>query len=189
MQAAMDSVRRYALEFVLAIKRENLVMFDETSEFFLKDIFLKYAMQGSLFATQRDSSSISCPYGERFSSFVENILIQLSRAKKLDSLSFITTLILQKLYDDREGFDYSRIYLVIALYKGLRSGANLLSGGHLRLLEKLYQSSNETVMMEKFSQKLYWGLLLKIDTKSVSLQQLVTAMGNSSRVTMVNITC
>ncbi|GMM34726.1 tRNA (guanosine(18)-2'-O)-methyltransferase [Saccharomycopsis crataegensis] len=177
MQAAMDSVRRYALEFVLAIKRENLVMFDETSEFFLKDIFLKYAMQGSLFATQRDSSSISCPYGERFSSFVENILIQLSRAKKLDSLSFITTLILQKLYDDREGFDYSRIYLVIALYKGLRSGANLLSGGHLRLLEKLYQSSNETVMMEKFSQKLSLRLLLKIDTKSVSLQQLVTAIG------------
>lgn len=178
IQATMDLVRKFGLAVVLDMAPDKLVVFDATLAYFLREVFLKFAMLAPLFAIEEEpKTGVSrCVHGEKLSLFIENVFKALQKEKPLH-IPDVLSAVLNKLCDDREAYDFARIYLLTGLYKGLVSATGVVNKSHLVLLERLYPAECETNTSEQFVQKLYLRLLSAIDSKSVSLPVFIHHLG------------
>lgn len=158
-KANMESVRKFALECMYLVKAEDLAIFGNA---FLCDVFLRYASEAHHFqvrALPDQDGELSCPYGAKLETFVKGLL----KALKGNGGSLLYDTVAQLvgyLVELSASFAPARIYLTNGLFKGLRTP--ILRHQQVSQIYKLFESSAEDAIFEKYLQTIHLKLLTKV---------------------------
>lgn len=167
IKSSMDSVRKFALEFILKMDDAQLALFSDSVEFL--NIFFDFVMQANLFHV---SSNGKCLHGEKLSNFVQTLLRKLIDDKEYPAVQNICDLIFTKLASSP--FEFAKVYLVLGLNNGLNK--NLLHQTSLFKLEHLFNKEMENTITKMVLSRTYFKLLMKIDFKRVVLKTVITSI-------------
>ncbi|KAK6455014.1 uncharacterized protein RJT20DRAFT_129682 [Scheffersomyces xylosifermentans] len=164
-KATMDSVRKFSLGVLLSIPDEHLYLIKHGLRF-LEDVFLPYAMLASHFAVRPVDGVNQCSYGERITSFIANMLINLKTEKEYED---VVLSILKVMDNLKESFDASRIYISRGIILGLE-GKNVLNFDiHRKPLLNLFETRAEGDLFEKAYQTINLRILLHFKVNSKTL--------------------
>ncbi|ONH68152.1 putative methyltransferase TARBP1 [Cyberlindnera fabianii] len=152
----MEAVRKYSLELMFSVPKENLSNFAHP---FLTDIFLKYALEGSHFQVKKQGDDYSCVYGERLELFVSSLIKSL--AKNESKFESTVTSLIDLLVEITPWYAPSRIYLTSGLLKGLK-GKQILTKKHVLQVYRLFESTAEDDVFATTLQTLHIRLLRHI---------------------------
>jgi len=169
-QASMDSVRKYSLQILLSIETKNLQLIRHALPF-LENTFLPYMMLSRHFAVRQvslQSNELQCTYGNKFSTFLCNIMSSLLTDEDAQEVALS---ILRVLDSFRESFDAVKIYTTLGLLRGLHGKRILQFGIHDKLILRLFDNFSEGELYKTTVQTLNIKLLLHF--KLESLDQFV----------------
>lgn len=166
-QASIDSVRKFSAHILLSIPSENLHLV-QYGLCFLEDTYLPYMIQSRHFVvrtTENGSRELQCEYGDKFSQFLSQILLNLRTDEEFQQVSLSILKILEK---NKEAYDGVRVYTALGLLKGLKGKKVLKFGLHDNLIIKLFDDFSEGELFSKTIQTLNLQLLLKFKLDNLS---------------------
>ncbi|SMN18785.1 similar to Saccharomyces cerevisiae YDL112W TRM3 2'-O-ribose methyltransferase, catalyzes the ribose methylation of the guanosine nucleotide at position 18 of tRNAs [Maudiozyma saulgeensis] len=151
LHSSMESVRKYILSLIFQV--EDLSVFSSNLDI-LQNTILLSTMQAQFYNVE----SLDCPYGDKVSDFVSQILAA-SETKTSDILTCIFNLLIK----EGSSFDPARIYMSYGVLKYLENTNNSkLSLENINQLRKLFQFECEEEIFEMSQQTIYLKMLLYV---------------------------
>ncbi|QLQ78002.1 hypothetical protein HG537_0A02490 [Torulaspora globosa] len=151
LRASMESVRKYMVALLLKMKVKSVFAKDLRN---LRNVFLPSTMEAHFFNTDGNS----CPYGERLTQFVSEMLRESG-----EDIPLVIETILRTLIDQGDSFDPARIYMSLGVLDYLEQEKQKpLTSKHLELITKLYEFENEDAVFETTIQTIFLKYLLHI---------------------------
>ncbi|OWB61165.1 hypothetical protein B5S29_g2049 [[Candida] boidinii] len=174
-KASLESIRKFAMNLVFNLPKENLSMFKYDFKF-LKDIFFPFALNASHFNCYKlMSGKYKCDFGDKLSTFVVNCITSLSNNHK--DISNFVSMILVVLVDHKLSFDPARIYLSDGLLKGLQlTHSQFFQNKDLENLHTLFDSWAEGDVFNTTLHTINLKLLLFADSKTITISTFLTSL-------------
>ncbi|GME94546.1 unnamed protein product [[Candida] boidinii] len=174
-KASLESIRKFAMNLVFNLPKENLSMFKYDFKF-LKDIFFPFALNASHFNCYKlMSGKYKCDFGDKLSTFVVNCVSSLNNNH--EDISNFVSMILAVLVDHKLSFDPARIYLSDGLLKGLQlTHSKFFQHKDLENLHTLFDSWAEGDVFNTTLHTINLKLLLFTDCKTVNISTFLVSL-------------
>ncbi|CCF56117.1 hypothetical protein KAFR_0A06820 [Kazachstania africana CBS 2517] len=151
LQSSMESVRKYFASLLFEDPFQKTLSANMS---LLRTTFLPSTLLAYNFTTTED---LNCPYGDKLSGFVYNLLNHAALNSKLSTLECV----LNVLVDQGPSFEPARIYVAFGILQFLQENeSSLIELNHLLLIRKLFEFESEEEIFQISIQTIYLKMLL-----------------------------